>query len=115
MQSRFFARRSVVHHTQPGRCFQATTRVQARTHHSRCCWAHKLLEAVKGHRLELLYQLALSLGMREGELLGLRWLYINFKEQQLRIVQMVEDIRGVGRIGSPKTDHAIRKLPLPHC
>lgn len=34
--------------------------------------ARKLLDVVAHHRLSLLYQLALYLGMREGELLGLR-------------------------------------------
>ena len=31
------------------------------------------LEAVRGDRLEALYVLAISTGMRQGELLGLRW------------------------------------------
>ena len=35
--------------------------------------ARQLLEAVKGHRLEVLYRVALSLGLRRGEVLGLRW------------------------------------------
>lgn len=35
--------------------------------------AKKLLVAVRGDRLEALYVLALYLGMRRGELLGLRW------------------------------------------
>lgn len=35
--------------------------------------AQALLEALKGERLEALYVLALETGMRQGELLGLRW------------------------------------------
>ena len=35
--------------------------------------AGRLLEAVKGHRLYALYYLALRLGLREAELLGLLW------------------------------------------
>ena len=35
--------------------------------------ARALLEAAKGDRLEALYVLAVSAGLREGELLGLRW------------------------------------------
>lgn len=35
--------------------------------------ARKLLEAARGNRLEALYIVALHTGMREGELLGLKW------------------------------------------
>src|SRR5262249_41815389 len=35
--------------------------------------ALKLLEVVRGHRLEALYTVALAIGLREGEALGLRW------------------------------------------
>ena len=35
--------------------------------------AQKLLEAAKGHRLEILLTVALATGMRKGELLPLRW------------------------------------------
>lgn len=75
--------------------------------------ARALLAAVSGHRLELLYRMALYLGMREGELLGLRWIDIDARKQQLRIVQTVEDIKGVVQIGTPKTDGSARTLPLP--
>lgn len=34
--------------------------------------ARALLKAVAGHRLEALYRIALSLGLRRGEVLGLR-------------------------------------------
>jgi integrase len=32
-----------------------------------------LFEAVSGHRLEALYAVAVTAGLRQGELLGLRW------------------------------------------
>ena len=35
--------------------------------------ARKLRESVKGDELEALYVLAVTTGMRQGELLGLRW------------------------------------------
>jgi integrase len=47
--------------------------------------ANALLEVVSGHRLELLYRMALTLGMREGELLGLRWIDIDFKHSRILI------------------------------
>ena len=35
--------------------------------------ARRFLEAIAGHRLEALFSVALSLGLRQGEILGLRW------------------------------------------
>jgi integrase len=35
--------------------------------------ARRLLAAVQGHRLEALYAVALALGLRRGEALGLEW------------------------------------------
>jgi integrase len=33
----------------------------------------RLLETIRGHRLEALFTVALAVGLREGEALGLRW------------------------------------------
>jgi integrase len=44
-----------------------------------------LLEAVKVHRLYALYYLALSLGLRQGELLALKWSDISWKHATLTI------------------------------
>jgi len=41
--------------------------------------AQKLVIVAKGHRLEALLTTALVTGMREGELLALRWSDINFE------------------------------------
>ena len=35
--------------------------------------ARRLLDAARGDRLEALYVLAVTTGMRRGELLGLKW------------------------------------------
>ncbi len=43
--------------------------------------AHKLLEAVRGHRLEVLLMLALITGLRRGELLGLKYSDIDFEKR----------------------------------
>jgi integrase len=47
--------------------------------------AQRLLDAVAGHRLEALYRVALSLGLRRGEVCGLRWEDIDFEQQMLRV------------------------------
>lgn len=41
--------------------------------------AKKLLKAIKGHRLEALYTVALAPGLRQGDVLGLRWQDIDFE------------------------------------
>lgn len=43
------------------------------------------LEAVKGHRFEALFTLALATGMRQGELLGLKWQDIDLAGNTLQV------------------------------
>src|SRR5438093_9586059 len=40
--------------------------------------ARRFLTAIRGHRLEALYSVALALGLRQGEALGLRWDDVHF-------------------------------------
>lgn len=47
--------------------------------------AERLLDVVTGHRLEALYRVAIGLGLRRGEILGLLWSDVNLKTQTLRI------------------------------
>ncbi len=47
--------------------------------------ANALLDAAKGHRLEALFTLAVYLGMRQGELLGLRWKDVDFERGTIRV------------------------------
>jgi integrase len=62
--------------------------------------AHALLNAVKGHRLEALYRVALGLGLRRGEILTLRWSDIDLNNRSLTVRQS-------------KTEAGARTLPLP--
>jgi integrase len=82
--------------------------------------ARTFLNAAKGDRLEALYVTALSLGLREGEALGLRWQDVNLDEKTLRVQQAVSRIGGK-RFGGPsklmfvepKSDRSRRALALP--
>ena len=47
--------------------------------------ARTLLEVVKGDRLEALYMLAITTGMRQGELLGLKWEDVDFEAGTLQV------------------------------
>ncbi len=76
--------------------------------------AHKLLEAARGHRLEAVLTLALTTGMRRGELLGLRWSDVDFEDQSLQVRRTVDFIAKYGYIESePKTAKGRRKIMLP--
>jgi integrase len=59
-----------------------------------------LLNTVKGHRLEALYRVALSLALRRGEILALRWADVDYEQKTLRI-------------SKSKTESGARTLPLP--
>jgi integrase len=75
--------------------------------------AWRLLAAVAGHRLAALYHLALTLGLRKGELLGLRWVDLNWDAATLKISQQVQIVGGKATFTSPKTARSKRWLPVP--
>jgi len=52
--------------------------------------AQTFLRAVKGDRLEALYVLAITTGMREGELFGLRWADANLRTGSLHLVRQLK-------------------------
>jgi integrase len=80
-----------------------------------------LLEAAKGEKFEALYSVALSLGLREGEALGLRRVDVDLEGHQLSIRQTLQRLGGK-RFGTgpgklqfvePKTDRSRRTLRMP--
>ena len=75
--------------------------------------ARALLEAVQGDPLEALYHIALSLGLRRGEILGLRPEDIRLEQRELRITGTIQRIRGKLVRTTPKTKTSIRTLSLP--
>jgi integrase len=64
--------------------------------------ARALLQAVNGDRLEALYVLAITTGMRQGGLPGLRWTDVNLHAGSLRLVRQL------------KTKSSRRQVLLPH-
>ncbi len=75
--------------------------------------AQTLLSAACGDRLEALYWLALMLGLRQGELLGLRWQAVDLDRQTLRVEVALQAINGTLVLGPPKTEKSKRVLPMP--
>lgn len=73
-----------------------------------------LLQKVKEHELEGLLTLALATGMREGELLGLRWSDIDFTKGIVQIERTLTYVTGHGCVeGRPKTAKSKRRIVLP--
>jgi integrase len=75
--------------------------------------ANRLLDAARDDRLEALYRVALSLGLRQAEALGLRWEDIDLDKRTLRVSKALQVIKGEMQLVEPKTASARRILPLP--
>lgn len=75
--------------------------------------AKKFLEIIKGDRLEALFSVGLSLGLRRGEVLALRWSDIDFDNQTLRVTGSLQRLEGKLLILPPKTKKSNRALDLP--
>lgn len=74
----------------------------------------QLLKAVEGRSIEAIIKLALTTGMRRGELLALRWSDIDFKDKSLNVRHTVDYIGRFGYVESePKTNASRRKIVIP--
>ncbi len=75
--------------------------------------ARKLLDIAKGSRFEAILALALTLGMRRGEILGLRWADVDFEHGVIRISQAVQRLATGLTITEVKTERSRRVLAIP--
>jgi integrase len=76
--------------------------------------AQRLLEVARGHRLEALLTLAVTTGMRRGELLALHWDDIDLNEGSVYVRRTISRIGKFGLVESePKTQRSKRKIALP--
>lgn len=73
----------------------------------------KLLAAAEGHRLHALYVVAATMGLRRGELLGLRWTDLDLDEGTVAIAQTVQRAGGKLHLQDTKTEESESVLPLP--
>jgi integrase len=71
-----------------------------------------LLESVREDRLEALWYIALTLGLRRGELLGLRWSDIDFDQMLIHVRQQVSEDKDRKTVIAPFTK-ARKARPLP--
>jgi len=76
--------------------------------------ARRFLAAAAGDRLEALYSVALSLGLREGEALGLRWQDVDLERRTLQVAHTLQRVPGAGlQLLEPKTKRSRRLLEMP--
>ena len=78
--------------------------------------ARRLIEAVRGDKLEALYVLAVHTGMRQGELLALRWEDVDLNERVIRIRRTLARSGGVEeppRAAARRNRAGGRSLPRP--
>lgn len=75
--------------------------------------ARAALSAAQGHRLQALFTLALFLGLRQGEVLGLRWIDVDLDGGALKIEQALQRVDGGLIFKAPKTEKSRRRLKLP--
>lgn len=80
--------------------------------------AAKFLESAKKSKHYTLFVLALSTGMRMGELLGLKWEDVDLEAGYLQVKRVVMDRNMTGGevvFLPPKTGASRRKIPLERC
>jgi integrase len=71
-----------------------------------------LLEAARGDRLEALYVLAITTGLRQGELLGLKWEDVDLEDGTLQVRRTLATTKGGPQLTSPKTKGSRRTVRL---
>ena len=75
--------------------------------------ARRLLEVIEGERLEAFYVLALTTGLRRGELLALRWDDVDLGSRQLHVRRALQRVGGKLQMVEPKTGSSVRTVVLP--
>jgi integrase len=75
--------------------------------------AKGLLKAASKHRLGALFSVALAVGLRLGEALGLRWEDVDLDGGTLSVMQALQRVEGKLQFVEPKSEQSRRKLRLP--
>jgi len=74
--------------------------------------ARKLLNAAHGERFEALYVLAITTGMRQGELLALKWQDVDLEDAIISVRRTLTRTGGRYTLGEPKTKKSRRSIRL---
>ena len=73
---------------------------------------HKVLAAVAGAPIDNLVAVGLWTGMRQGELLGLRWSDVDLERRQLTVGSALQRLARASTLVEPKSEHSRRTLRL---
>jgi integrase len=73
--------------------------------------------AIRGDKWEVLFTLAFATGMRQGELLGLKWQDINFSTGTLQVLRMLTQVSSETSVrvfieAEPKTQQSRRSITI---
>jgi integrase len=71
------------------------------------------LDAIRGDRDEALYVCAIALGLRQGELLGLRWSDVDLAAGTVTVRHALQRVDGNLQLVETKTARSRRTIPLP--
>ncbi|HEX5445137.1 MAG TPA: site-specific integrase [Pirellulales bacterium] len=72
-----------------------------------------LLDSAIGHRQEALIVMAVTTGMRMGELFGLQWADVDLTSGSVQIRRTLRELNGTLTLGEPKTKSSKRNVALP--
>lgn len=75
--------------------------------------AKTLLTISQTNRFHAVYVLALTTGMRQGELFGLQWEDVDLKNGILQVRHSLENVNNKLRLKEPKSESGKRQLALP--
>jgi integrase len=73
----------------------------------------RFLDAIRGDRLEALYLVALALGLRQAELLGLTWDDVDLDAGLIRVRRSLQRVAGEYRLMDVKTRLSRRDVVMP--
>ena len=76
--------------------------------------ARTFLTHARDTREEAIYVLALTLGLRQGELLGMQWSAVDLEHDILHVRRTAQYFGGQRHEGPPKTKKSARTLVMPH-
>ena len=75
--------------------------------------ARKFLAEAESDRLGAIFSVALAVGLRLGEALGLRWIDVDLERSQLHVRQALQRIDGELRFVEPQSEQSRRTVALP--
>jgi integrase len=75
--------------------------------------SQRLFDSVESPRWRTIYVIAVLMGLRKSEILGLRWEDVNFRNRTISIKNIIYEIDGHIYQGTPKTKKSRRTVLMP--